>query len=47
MHLQKIQQERDIQKKGESGVEPEVIQPTVIKAFSWYCIVNYALFYAF
>ncbi|KAG2193007.1 hypothetical protein INT46_009809 [Mucor plumbeus] len=34
MHLQKIQQERDIQKKGESGVESEVIQPTVIKAFS-------------
>lgn len=45
-HLQKIQQEHDIQQDG-TGVEPEVIQPTVIKVFSWYYIVTYALFYIF
>ncbi|KAL9547867.1 hypothetical protein MBANPS3_005963 [Mucor bainieri] len=33
-HLDKIQQERDVQEE-ETGVEPEVVQPTVIKAFSW------------
>ncbi|KAL9558567.1 hypothetical protein PS6_001209 [Mucor atramentarius] len=32
-HLQKIQQERDVQQE-ETGIESEVIQPTIIKVFS-------------
>ncbi|KAL0142774.1 DNA mismatch repair protein MutS [Mucor lusitanicus] len=32
-HLDKIQQERNVQEE-ETGVEPDVVQPTVIKAFS-------------
>lgn len=45
-HLEKIQQEHDIQQE-ETGMEPEVIQPTIIKVFSWYYIVNYTLLYTF